>query len=89
MAGLIGRNGAGKTTLLRTVMGLMPPASGSIICAGLDMASVPPHARVKLHIGYMPEDRRLIPELSVRREYYASGLVGTIARQCRAPGLDL
>jgi len=65
LAGLIGRNGAGKTTLLRTAMGLMPPASGSIFCGGMDMASIPAHGRVKLHIGYMPEDRRLIPELRV------------------------
>lgn len=66
LAGLIGRNGAGKTTLLRAAMGLIPPASGSIHCAGLDMAAVPSHARVKLNVGYMPEDRRLIPELSVQ-----------------------
>jgi len=65
MAGLIGRNGAGKTTLLRTAMGLMRPASGSLHCAGRDMARVPAHTRVGLHVGYMPEDRRLIPELTV------------------------
>lgn len=65
LAGLIGRNGAGKTTLLRSVMGLMPLASGTIHCAGQDMASVPAHARVRMNVGYMPEDRRLIPELSV------------------------
>jgi branched-chain amino acid transport system ATP-binding protein len=66
LAGLIGRNGAGKTTLLRTAMGLMQPVSGSILCGGRDMAGVPAHARVKLHVGYMPEDRRLIPELTVQ-----------------------
>jgi len=65
LAGLIGRNGAGKTTLLRTIMGLMHPASGSIFYSGQDITSTPAFARVKLHIGYMPEDRRLIPELSV------------------------
>jgi branched-chain amino acid transport system ATP-binding protein len=65
MAGLIGRNGAGKTTLLRTVMGLMKPVSGTMHCAGQDMANVPAHDRVRRHIGYMPEDRRLIPELTV------------------------
>jgi len=65
MAGLIGRNGAGKTTLLRTVMGLMRPVSGTIHCAGKDMETVPAHDRVKGHMGYMPEDRRLIPELTV------------------------
>lgn len=66
LAGLIGRNGAGKTTLLRTAMGLMSPVSGSIFCGGQDMAKVPAYARVKMHVGYMPEDRRLIPELSVQ-----------------------
>ena len=65
MAGLIGRNGAGKTTLLRSAMGLMKPVSGTMHYAGQDMATVHAHDRVKLHIGYMPEDRRLIPELTV------------------------
>jgi len=65
LAGVIGRNGAGKTTLLRTAMGLMHPSSGSILYSGQDITSAPAYARVKLHIGYMPEDRRLIPELSV------------------------
>lgn len=65
LAGLIGRNGAGKTTLLRSAMGLMPVTNGSVHCAGMDMAGVPAHRRVKLQVGYMPEDRRLIPELSV------------------------
>jgi branched-chain amino acid transport system ATP-binding protein len=65
VVGLIGRNGAGKTTLLRTVMGLMQPASGTILYNGQDIVATPAFARVKLHIGYMPEDRRLIPELSV------------------------
>jgi len=65
LVGLIGRNGAGKTTLLRTIMGLMPVVGGSVFFKGLNMSNVPSHARVKLNIGYMPEDRRLIPELSV------------------------
>lgn len=78
LAGLIGRNGAGKTTLLRSVMGLMPPASGSIFCGGQDMASIPAHSRVKLHIGYMPEDRRLIPELSVRENILIPAWAGKL-----------
>ena len=65
MVGLIGRNGAGKTTLLRTVMGHLPPSQGRISFDGQDLASVPRHARAALGIGYMPEDRGLVPELSV------------------------
>ncbi|WP_020678122.1 ATP-binding cassette domain-containing protein [Geopsychrobacter electrodiphilus] len=65
MVGLIGRNGAGKTTLMRTVMGLMPFVSGSAQIEGVDMTKIEPHHRAKLEIGYMPEDRRLIPDLTV------------------------
>lgn len=65
VVGLIGRNGAGKTTLMRTVMGLMPYVSGSARIAGVDMAEIEPHDRAGMLIGYMPEDRRLIPDLTV------------------------
>lgn len=65
MVGLIGRNGAGKTTLLRTVMGHLTPTQGRITFEGQDLATVPRHARAALGIGYMPEDRGLVPELSV------------------------
>ena len=65
MVGLIGRNGAGKTTLLRSVMGLIPPTQGSITVNGQNLSALPPHARAALGIGYMPEDRGLVPELTV------------------------
>ena len=64
-AGLIGRNGAGKTTLMRSIMGILPWRAGSIAFNGSPLAGVPVHARARLGIGYMPEDRRLIPELTV------------------------
>lgn len=84
MAGLIGRNGAGKTTLLRTTMGLMRPVSGTIHCAGINMETVSAHDRVKRHIGYMPEDRRLIPELTVEENIlvpvWSSKLPDSVAR---------
>ncbi|HEV8027320.1 MAG TPA: ATP-binding cassette domain-containing protein [Stellaceae bacterium] len=64
MIGLVGRNGAGKTTTLRAVMGLLP-ADGEIRFAGVDLARQPTHGRAGLGIGYMPEDRRLVPLLSV------------------------
>jgi branched-chain amino acid transport system ATP-binding protein len=62
-AGLIGRNGAGKTTLLRTIMGLMP-ATGGLEFEGVRLLGIPTHHRARLGIGYMPEDRRLVPGLS-------------------------
>ena len=65
MVGLIGRNGAGKTTFLRSVMGHMPPTQGSITFNGQNLYALPPHARAGLGIGYMPEDRGLVPELTV------------------------
>ena len=64
-AGLIGRNGAGKTTLLRSIMGILSWRAGGIEFDGQPLAGVPTHARAQLGIGYMPEDRRLIPELTV------------------------
>ena len=65
MVGLIGRNGAGKTTLLRSVMGHLIPTQGTITFNGQDLSTLPPHARAGLGIGYMPEDRGLVPELTV------------------------
>ena len=65
MAGLIGRNGAGKTTLMRSIMGMLPLQTGSIAFDDVDLGGVAPHRRSRLGIGFMPEDRRLIPDLSV------------------------
>jgi branched-chain amino acid transport system ATP-binding protein len=63
--GLIGRNGAGKTTLMRSVMGILPPRQGSIRFDGSPLGRTPVHQRARNGIGYMPEDRRLVPSLSV------------------------
>ena len=65
MTGLIGRNGAGKTTLMKTIMGILKPQSGSLTFDGRDLRTVATHERALLGIGYMPEDRRLIPDLTV------------------------
>ena len=65
MVGLIGRNGAGKTTVMRTIMGHLPLQGGALHFDGTDLASAPSHARAALGIGYMPEDRGLVPELTV------------------------
>lgn len=65
MAGLIGRNGAGKTTLMRAVMGLLPSRSTALVCAGESLARLAPHTRAGRGISYLPEERRLIPALTV------------------------
>jgi len=64
MCGLIGRNGSGKTTLFRAIMGAIP-ASGIAELGPIDLLTLPPHLRVAHGIGYMPEDRRLVPEFTV------------------------
>ena len=65
MAGLIGRNGAGKTTLMKSIMGILKVSSGSIRFNDADLLATPTWRRTRLGIGYMPEDRRLIPDLTV------------------------
>jgi branched-chain amino acid transport system ATP-binding protein len=64
MCGLIGRNGAGKTTLLRALMGAIP-ATGAAMLGDIDLMALPAHARVRHGVGYMPEDRRLVPAFTV------------------------
>lgn len=65
MVSLVGRNGAGKTTFMRAVMGHLVPAAGSMRFGGNDLAPLARHARAALGIGYMPEDRGLVPQLTV------------------------
>ena len=65
MVGLIGRNGAGKTTVMRTLMGHLPLQGGQLLLDGQDMKTLQAHDRALLGIGYMPEDRGLVPELTV------------------------
>lgn len=65
MCGLIGRNGAGKTTFMRTVMGLTKVRSGAIEFDHINLLKVRSHKRAHMGIGYMPEDRRLVPDLTV------------------------
>ena len=63
MAGLIGRNGAGKTTLMKSIMGILKVSGGTIRFNDADLLASPTWKRTRMGIGYMPEDRRLIPDL--------------------------
>jgi len=62
---LLGRNGVGKTTLLRTLMGLVPAASGSISFEGRELDNAAPYERARKGIGYVPQGREIFPRLSV------------------------
>jgi len=61
---LLGRNGVGKTTTLRSIMGLTPPRRGSIRFQGEEIAGKKPFQIARLGIGYVPDDRRIFPDLT-------------------------
>ena len=62
---LLGRNGAGKTTTLRSIMGLTPPRSGRVAFKGEEITGRQPFEVARLGIGYVPDDRRIFPDLTV------------------------
>jgi len=62
---LTGRNGAGKSSLMRTIMGHLKPVQGQIDWNGSSLSAMPLHYRATQGIGYMPEERGLVPELTV------------------------
>jgi urea transport system ATP-binding protein len=66
MVCLIGRNGVGKTTLLKTVIGLLRQRSGVVELSDQDLSALPPHRRARSGIGYVPQGREIIPQLTVR-----------------------
>ena len=61
---LLGRNGVGKTTTLRSIMGLTPPRRGNIRFQGQEIAGKKPFEIARLGIGYVPDDRRIFPDLT-------------------------
>jgi len=64
---LLGANGAGKTTLLRSVLGLTPPKTGRVRFEDRDITGLPTHKIARAGIGWVPDDRRVFPTLSVAR----------------------
>ncbi len=63
---LMGRNGAGKTTTLRALMGLVTKRSGSVVFDGKELLDQPAHTRFHAGLAYVPEERRIVPGLTVR-----------------------
>ncbi|MEW5890819.1 MAG: ABC transporter ATP-binding protein, partial [Pseudomonadota bacterium] len=84
---LLGRNGAGKTTTLKTIMGWLKPSSGSIQFAGQNMRGWPPDRICRAGLGFIPEDRRIFPELTVeenlRLGFYQDWRIGREERARR------
>lgn len=64
---LLGKNGAGKTTLLRSVLGLTPARRGRVRFADRDVTRVPTHVIARMGLGWVPDDRRIFPTLTVAR----------------------
>ena len=62
---LLGRNGVGKSTTMRSIMGLTPPHKGKVRWKGSDITALPTHEVSRLGIAFVPEDRRIFPELTV------------------------
>lgn len=83
---LLGRNGAGKSTTLKTITGLAPPRAGRITLRGRELTTLPPFRIARLGIGYVPEERRVFGNLTVRenlevaRKTWAAGATWTADR---------
>ena len=62
---VLGRNGVGKTTLLKSLMGVVPIKTGSVVLGGADIARATPYERVRLGVGYVPQGREIFSRLTV------------------------
>jgi ABC-type branched-subunit amino acid transport system ATPase component len=74
---LLGRNGAGKTTTLCSIMGLVPPRAGSIRYRGQEIAGHPAEQIARLGIGWVPQGRRIFPNLTVMENLHMARRNGT------------
>ena len=66
IACLLGRNGVGKSTTLKSIMGLVAPSAGSVTFKGRPIAGLPPYRVARLGLGYVPEERRIFPTITVK-----------------------
>jgi branched-chain amino acid transport system ATP-binding protein len=81
---LLGRNGVGKTTTMKTIMGLQPPKSGKVFFLEQNIAGLPPHKISRRGISLIPEDRQVIPNLTVYENLRLGSLMHTKAGEREA-----
>ena len=84
---ILGRNGAGKTTTLRSIMGLVAKRAGAVRFEGRDILAEPTHRRLHLGLAYVPEERRIVPGLTVQ-ENLRLGLVASPNRARESELID-
>jgi branched-chain amino acid transport system ATP-binding protein len=74
LVALLGRNGAGKTTTVKAIMGMVEVRAGRIRCAGREVVGLPTEVIARCGVGYIPEDRRMFPGLTVRENFRLAAL---------------
>jgi len=74
---LLGRNGMGKTTTLRSIMGLAPVRRGEVLFEGAPLQGRPSYRAAQAGLGWVPEGRRIFPNLTVREQLLATASAGT------------
>jgi branched-chain amino acid transport system ATP-binding protein len=84
---LVGRNGAGKTTTVKSVAGLVSKTKGSVLFEGQEILGLPAHARYERGLAYVPEERRIVPGLTVR-ENIRLGLLASPLRKREAAVIE-
>jgi branched-chain amino acid transport system ATP-binding protein len=85
---LVGRNGAGKTTTLKAIMGLVAKRAGRVTFAGADILGRPPHERFHRGLAYVPEERRIVPGLTVE-ENLRLGILAARTRREEARRIEV
>ncbi len=86
---LLGRNGAGKTTVMKAIMGLVPLSAGSVELDGECLSDLPAHEVPKRRVGYVPQGRRLFPELSVAENIDVGLMTCDVSADTRGWVLDI
>jgi urea transport system ATP-binding protein len=84
LMGVLGRNGAGKTTLLRSIIGLNPPRNGTVRFNGTEITRMKSHERARRGIGYVPQGREIIPDITVQ-DNLELALIGLGRRRDQMP----